>query len=74
MMTRWSAWSYRELNRRSKIVAGRLRRLGLQPGDRLLVWSRRARRYRHSTASSPGLAALRSRTCRHAVAVAADTT
>ncbi len=32
-------WTYRELNRRSRIVAWRLRALDLQPGDRLLVWS-----------------------------------
>jgi long-chain acyl-CoA synthetase len=32
-------WTYRELNRRSRIIAWRLRALGLQPGDRLLVWS-----------------------------------
>ena len=32
-------WTYRELNRRSRIIAWRLRRLGLKPGDRLLVWA-----------------------------------
>ncbi|HUG49170.1 MAG TPA: AMP-binding protein, partial [Candidatus Limnocylindria bacterium] len=32
-------WSARELNHRSKLVAWRLRALGLQPGDRLLTWS-----------------------------------
>jgi long-chain acyl-CoA synthetase len=32
-------WSYRELTRRSKAAAWRLRALGLQPGDRLLTWS-----------------------------------
>jgi long-chain acyl-CoA synthetase len=32
-------WTYRELARRSRIVAWRLRALGLQPGDRLLVWA-----------------------------------
>ena len=32
-------WTYRELNRRSRIIAWRLRALGLQPGDRLLVWT-----------------------------------
>jgi len=32
-------WTYRELNRRSRIVAWRLRALGLQPGDRLLIWT-----------------------------------
>ncbi len=41
-------WNYRELNRRSKIVAWRLRRLGLDAGDRLLVW----------TPSSPAVPAL----------------
>jgi long-chain acyl-CoA synthetase len=41
-------WTYRELNRRSRIVAWRLRALGLQPGDRLLVW----------TPSSPAVPAL----------------
>jgi long-chain acyl-CoA synthetase len=41
-------WTYRELNRRSRIVAWRLRTLGLQPGDRLLVW----------TPSSPSVPAL----------------
>ena len=33
------AWSGRELRHRSRLVAWRLRRLGLQPGDRLLTWS-----------------------------------
>ncbi len=32
-------WSARELLRRSKLVAWRLRELGLEPGDRLLTWS-----------------------------------
>ena len=32
-------WTYRELNRRSRIIAWRLRALGLQPADRLLVWT-----------------------------------
>jgi long-chain acyl-CoA synthetase len=32
-------WTYRELNRRSRIVAWRLRALGLGPGDRVLVWT-----------------------------------
>jgi len=32
-------WTYRELSRRSRIIAWRLRALGLQPGDRLLVWT-----------------------------------
>jgi long-chain acyl-CoA synthetase len=41
-------WTYRELNRRSLIVAWRLRALGLQSGDRLLVW----------TPSSPAVPAL----------------
>jgi long-chain acyl-CoA synthetase len=34
-----TTWSYRELDRRSKFVAWRLRALGLEPGDRLLTWS-----------------------------------
>ena len=41
-------WTYRELNRRSRIVAWRLRALGLEPGDRLLIW----------TPSSPAVPAL----------------
>ena len=41
-------WTYRELNRRSRIIAWRLRGLGLEPGDRLLVW----------TPSSPAVPAL----------------
>lgn len=32
-------WTYRELDRRSRIAAWRLRALGLQPGDRILTWS-----------------------------------
>ena len=32
-------WTYRELDRRGRIAAWRLKRLGLQPGDRLLTWS-----------------------------------
>ncbi len=40
-------WTYRELDRRSRIAAWRLRAMGLQPGDRLLTWS----------PSSPGLPA-----------------
>ena len=32
-------WSYRELQRRSRIAAWRLRALGLEPGDRVLTWS-----------------------------------
>jgi len=41
-------WTYRELNRHSRIMAWRLRALGLAPGDRLLVW----------TPSSPAVPAL----------------
>ena len=41
-------WTYRELNRRSRIIAWRLRQVGLEPGDRLLVW----------TPSSPAVPAL----------------
>jgi long-chain acyl-CoA synthetase len=33
------AWSYRELDRRTRIAAWRLAALGLKPGDRLLTWS-----------------------------------
>jgi len=33
------AWTYHELDRRSRIAAWRLRALGLQPGDRVLTWS-----------------------------------
>src|SRR5438552_1352097 len=32
-------WTYRELHRRSRAAAFRLRALGLQPGDRILTWS-----------------------------------
>ncbi len=32
-------WTYRELDRRSKLAAFRLRAIGLQPGDRLITWS-----------------------------------
>ncbi len=32
-------WSFRELQRRSRIAAWRLRALGLEPGDRILTWS-----------------------------------
>jgi long-chain acyl-CoA synthetase len=32
-------WSYRELDRRSRIAAWRLRALGIQTGDRILTWS-----------------------------------
>ena len=34
-----TSWNYRELDRRSRIAAWRLRALGLEPGDRLLTWS-----------------------------------
>jgi long-chain acyl-CoA synthetase len=33
------SWSFRELDRRSRAVAWRLRALGLAPGDRMLTWS-----------------------------------
>ena len=33
------SWSFRELDRRSRAVAWRLRALGLQSGERLLTWS-----------------------------------
>ena len=33
------AWTYRELEWRTRIAAWRLRALGLEPGDRLLTWS-----------------------------------
>ena len=42
------AWSAREVVARSRLVAWRLRELGLEPGDRLLTWS----------PSSPELAAV----------------
>ena len=42
------AWTYRELDRRSRIAAWRLRALGLNPGDRILTWS----------PSTPALAAV----------------
>jgi acetyl-CoA synthetase len=32
-------WSYRDLERRSRLAAWRLRALGLEPGDRILTWS-----------------------------------
>jgi len=32
-------WTYRDLQRHSRVAAWRLRALGLQPGDRLLTWS-----------------------------------
>ena len=34
-----TTWTYRDLDRRSRVAAWRLRALGLQPGDRLLTWS-----------------------------------
>jgi long-chain acyl-CoA synthetase len=34
-----TTWSYRELDRRSRLAAWRLRSRGLRPGDRLLTWS-----------------------------------
>jgi long-chain acyl-CoA synthetase len=34
-----TAWSFRELDRRARLAAWRLRALGLQPGDRVLTWS-----------------------------------
>ena len=34
-----SSWSFRELERRSRLAAWRLRTLGLEPGDRVLTWS-----------------------------------
>jgi long-chain acyl-CoA synthetase len=33
------AWTYRELGRRSRLAAWRLRAAGLEPGDRILTWS-----------------------------------
>jgi long-chain acyl-CoA synthetase len=32
-------WSYRELDRRSRLAAWRLRAMGLEPGDRILTWA-----------------------------------
>jgi long-chain acyl-CoA synthetase len=32
-------WTFRELDRRSRLAAWRLRSLGLEPGDRLLTWA-----------------------------------
>ncbi len=32
-------WSYRELDRRARIAAWRLRAMDLEPGDRILTWS-----------------------------------
>ncbi|HYH91978.1 MAG TPA: AMP-binding protein, partial [Candidatus Saccharimonadales bacterium] len=34
-----STWTYRELERRARIAAWRLRALDLEPGDRVLTWS-----------------------------------
>lgn len=34
-----TAWTYRELDRRSRLAAWRLRASGLEPGDRVLTWS-----------------------------------
>jgi long-chain acyl-CoA synthetase len=34
-----TTWSFRELDRRSRLAAWRLRALGLQPGDRVMTWS-----------------------------------
>ena len=34
-----TTWSFRELDRRSRLAAWRLRALGLQRGDRILTWS-----------------------------------
>jgi long-chain acyl-CoA synthetase len=34
-----TAWSYRELDRRARLAAWRLRALDLEPGDRILTWS-----------------------------------
>ena len=34
-----TSWTYRDLDRRSRLAAWRLRALGLEPGDRLLTWS-----------------------------------
>jgi long-chain acyl-CoA synthetase len=34
-----STWTFRELDRRSRLAAWRLRALGLEPGDRVLTWS-----------------------------------
>jgi long-chain acyl-CoA synthetase len=41
-------WSYRELDRRSRLAAWRIRSRGLAPGDRILTWA----------ASGPDLAAV----------------
>ena len=42
-----TTWTYRELDRRARLAAWRLRALDLEPGDRILTWS----------PSMPGLAA-----------------
>ena len=34
-----TAWTYRDLDRRARIAAWRLRALDLEPGDRILTWS-----------------------------------
>jgi long-chain acyl-CoA synthetase len=34
-----TTWTYRDLDRRSRIAAWRLRALDLEPGDRILTWS-----------------------------------
>lgn len=34
-----SDWSFRELERRGRLAAWRLRAIGLEPGDRVLTWS-----------------------------------
>ena len=34
-----TTWTYRELDRRARIAAWRLRALDLEPGDRILTWS-----------------------------------
>ena len=34
-----TSWTYRELDRRARIAAWRLRALDLEPGDRILTWS-----------------------------------
>ena len=34
-----TTWSYRDLDRRARIAAWRLRALDLEPGDRILTWS-----------------------------------
>src|SRR3954471_17276989 len=34
-----ATWSFQELERRSRLVAWRLRALGMSSGDRLLTWS-----------------------------------